>query len=102
MLYPDVFRGGLMMVGVDWYRELPVPDHPGAHWPARFGKPPRDLFRQAREQSRFVLLTGEYDFNRAEIRVKRDELGKDGFRSVTYLEVPAMSHAGPVPAEWLE
>jgi tetratricopeptide (TPR) repeat protein len=102
MLYPDVFRAGLMVMGIDWYRDLPVPDHPGTHWPAPFARPPRDLFKLAKERSRFVLLTGERDFNRVQTRVVRDELADDGFRTVTYLEVPAMSHYDPVPAEWLE
>jgi pimeloyl-ACP methyl ester carboxylesterase len=101
LLYPDVFRAGLMVMGVDWYRDLPVPDQPGAHWPAPFDKPPRDLLRLARERSRFVLLTGERDFNRAQTRVVRAELENDGFRTVTYLEVPAISHYDPVPGEWL-
>ncbi|HXU32110.1 MAG TPA: carboxypeptidase regulatory-like domain-containing protein, partial [Thermoanaerobaculia bacterium] len=65
LLYPDVFRGALMMMGVDWYRDLPVSDKPGASWPAPFHKPPSDLLRLARERSRLVLLTGERDFNRA-------------------------------------
>ncbi len=100
LLYPDVFRAGLMVMGIDWYRDLPVPDHPGAHWPAPFEKPPRDLLRLARER-RFVLLTGERDFNRAQTRVVRDELQSEGFRAVTYLEVPAISHYDPVPGDWL-
>jgi pimeloyl-ACP methyl ester carboxylesterase len=102
MLYPDVFRAGLMVMGVDWYRDLAVPDRPGTHWPAPFSKPPRDLLELARTRSRFVLLEGERDFNRAQTRVIRRELENDGFRGVTYLEVPAMSHYDPVPADWLD
>ena len=100
MLYPDVFRAGLMVMGVDWYRDLPIPDRPGAHWPAVFEKPPRELHRLAQER-RFVLLTGERDFNRQQTRVIRGELEKEGFQAVTYLEVPGMSHYDAVPAEWL-
>jgi hypothetical protein len=35
-----------------------------------------------------VLLTGERDFNRVQTRVIRREMEKEGFRAVTYLEVP--------------
>jgi tetratricopeptide (TPR) repeat protein len=102
MLYPDVFRAGLMQMGVDWYRDLPVPDKPGSHWPAPFAKPERELYRLAKERARFVLLTGERDFNRVQTRVIRDEMAKEGFRGVTYLEVPGATHYDPIPAEWLE
>jgi tetratricopeptide (TPR) repeat protein len=100
MLYPDVFRAGLMVMGIDWYHDLPVPDQPGAHWPAPFEKPPRDLLRLARDR-RFVVLTGEHDFNRAQSRVVHRELEREGFAAATYLEVPGMSHYDPVPGEWL-
>jgi hypothetical protein len=100
MLYPDVFRAGLMVMGVDWCGDLPIPDHPGAHWPANFDRPPRDLYRLAHAR-RFVLLTGERDFNRQQTRVIRDVLAKNDFQRVTYLEVPGMSHYDPWPGEWL-
>ena len=101
MLYPDVFRGGLMVMGTDWYRDLSVPDRPGTHWPAPFSRPPRDLLRLARERTRWVLLTGERDFNRLQTRAVDAELREDGFRSVTFLEVPGMSHLDPIPDDWL-
>ncbi len=102
LIYPDVFRGALMMMGVDWYRDLPVDDKPGASWPASFGKPPHDLLRLARERSRLVLFTGERDFNRAQTRVTDHEMRSDGFKNVIYLEQPGMTHWGPVPREWME
>jgi hypothetical protein len=90
-----------MMMGVDWYRDLPVSDKPGASWLAPFHKPPSDLLRLARERSRLVLLTGERDFNRASTRAVDAEYRRDAFAKVTYLEVPAMTHWGPVPENWL-
>jgi tetratricopeptide (TPR) repeat protein len=101
LLYPDVFRGALMMMGVDWYRDLPVTDKPGASWLAPFHKPPSDLLRLARERSRLVLLTGERDFNRASTRAVEAEYRRDGFGKITYLEVPGMTHWGPVTEDWL-
>ena len=101
LLYPDVFRGGLMIMGTDWYRNLPMPDRPGAMWPAYFHPPPRALLKLARDRSRFVLLTGEHDFNRLQTKVVEERLRKEGFRHVTYLEVPGLGHAGPVPPDWL-
>lgn len=102
MLYPDVFRAGLMQMGVDWFRDLPVPDRPGSHWPAPFAKPDAERYRLAKERARWVLLTGERDFNRVQTRVIRREMEKEGFRTVTYLEVPKATHYDPIPADWLE
>jgi tetratricopeptide (TPR) repeat protein len=102
MLYPDVFRAGLMQMGVDWFRDLPVPDRPGTHWPAPFAKPDRERYRLAKERARWVLLTGARDFNRVQTRIIRAEMEKEGFRGVTYLEVPGATHYDPIPAEWLE
>ena len=101
LLWPDVFRGGLWMMGCDWYRDLPRPDRPGAIWPAYFSPPPRALHKLAREESRFVLLTAEHDVNRLQTRVIEEGLRKEDFRHVTYLEVPGVGHLGPVPPEWM-
>ncbi len=101
ILYPDVFRGGLMFMGVDWYRDLQVTDKPGASWIAPFHKPPTDLLRLARERGRLVLITGERDYNRASTRAVDAELRRDDFTHVTYLEVPGMTHWGPTPDDWL-
>ncbi len=102
MLYPDVFRGGFYFFGCDHYLDMPVTDRPGARWPAMFRKPPRESLRELKRQHRFVLLTGELDFNRLQTRATYESLRDEGFRHVTYLELPGAGHYTGVDAAWLE
>lgn len=101
-LYPEAFAGAFCWFGVDHFHELPLPGRPGSRWPARFPRPPRAALKQVREQSRFVLLTGEHDFNRPQTRAAYDHLRKDGFRHLTLIEVPGANHYHGVRPEWLE
>jgi hypothetical protein len=102
MLFPDVFRGGLMVVGCDFYRPVAVPDRPGTHWPPSFQEPPRDRLERVRHDSRLVLLTGTRDFNRAQSRAISQAMKEDGFEHVTYLEVPGGDHYMGLDPEWLD
>ncbi len=101
MLYPEVFRGGFFFFGVDFHRSLPIPDRPGSHWPARFAPPPRARLKEVKGATRFVLLTGERDFNRVQTRRTYEAMREEGFQCVTMLEVPGASHYDPVPADWI-
>jgi tetratricopeptide (TPR) repeat protein len=100
MLYSDVFDGGLSVYGCDYFERVPVPDKPGAYWPSRFPPPSRDRLRQLRRDSRFVLLTGEWDFNRPQTQQIYDQMVADGFDRVTYLQIPGASHYDPPGKEW--
>ena len=102
LLYPEVFDGGLSVYGCDYFERVPVPDKPGAHWPARYPTPPRDRLRQLKRDSRFVLLTGEWDFNRPQTQKVYDLMVADGFDRVTYLLIPGASHYDPPGGEWWE
>lgn len=92
MLYPEVFRGGYSMSGCDYPERLPVPDKPGAHWPPGFPAPPKPVLREVKSKSRFVLLTGELDFNRAQTRKTYLKMLDDGFENLLYLQVAGASH----------
>jgi hypothetical protein len=47
------------------------------------------------------LLTGEHDINREETQAVAERYKKDGFKYVTYIEVPALDHRMPT-AEWFD
>jgi hypothetical protein len=102
MLYLEVFTGGFSIYGCDYFEPIPVPDKPGAHWPSRFPRPPRERLRRLKKDSRFVLLTGEWDFNRPQAQQIYDQMVADGFDRVTYLLVPEASHYTPPGGEWWE
>lgn len=102
MLYPDVFQGGFLFMGCDYYKKLPVPDKPGAVYPATFREPPRDVMKLLRERNRYVFVTGEHDFNRPSTRLFYQHYEKDGFRHVTYLEIPGADHYFGLRGEWFK
>jgi dienelactone hydrolase len=100
MVYPEAFDGAFCVYGVDFYRAVAVPDKPGAHWPPAYPPPPRSEARRVKQEHRYVLLTGELDFNRAQTKVYYGELVDDGFAHVTYLEIPGASHYSGIGGEW--
>jgi len=90
--YPEVFTGGVYFMGVDFYRNIAVPDQPGKLWGAVL-KPPSEEARQLiRDRSRFVFITGTYDFNRAQTHAYRDEYLGDGLGSSIVIEIPDVGH----------
>jgi predicted esterase len=97
--FPDLFTGTIPFMGVNFYTELPVEN----------GKklgityiPDDQALEIAKKQCRYVLVTGEKDFNRVETHsTEENGFRKEGFTSVLCLEVPGVGHAMP-PAEWLE
>ena len=98
--FPEVFRGAFTVYGVSWFEPVPVPDKPGAHWPASFAAPPEASLPGLRKESRFVLLTGGRDFNKPQTRAVRRAMEAAGFEGVTYLEVPGASHYELPDGEW--
>jgi tetratricopeptide (TPR) repeat protein len=102
LAYPEVFSGVLALFGADYFRHLPVPDRPGFYWPPRVLPPSAPRLARLEADRAFVLLTGELDFNRAEIQQVHRAMRADGFRHATLLEIPGASHTTSVPADWLE
>ncbi|HXU29241.1 MAG TPA: carboxypeptidase regulatory-like domain-containing protein [Thermoanaerobaculia bacterium] len=100
--YPEVFRGGLLMVGCDWFRPLPIPDRPGTSWPALYPKPAKQDLDLAKSRNRYVFLTAERDFNRIQTREVFHAFEREGFAHTAYIEVPGIGHYGPVPTpDWV-
>ncbi len=98
--YPDIFKGGIYMIGCNFYREMTAPNTGGKVWHRGYAPPPADILAQAKKNVRHVLLTGEKDPNREQTKIYFDEFKKDGFQHVTYIEVPAMGHQPPPPDQF--
>lgn len=99
----DIFTGGFYFVGCDFWRDIPVTpggDKYGKFFRGFWRKPDGNLLRKAR-QNRFVLLTGEHDFNHGNTLAVYDGYQKDHYAHVTLLDVPGMGH-GVSDAEWFE
>jgi len=100
--YPDVFKGGMYIVGCNYFREMEAPNTGGKVWHRGYAQPAADLFNQAKKNVSHVLLTGETDGNREQTKEYYEKgFKKDGFQHVTYIEVPGMGHQPP-NAEWFE
>jgi len=100
MHYPDIFRGGVFVVGVDCWREIAIPGQPGRVWKP-MPKPRPQYLGMARRRGRYVLLTGDNDFNRRQTQEFYEKGYRKSLRHVLYLQVPGMGHGMP-PAEWYE
>ena len=91
--YGDMFSGTVPFMGVNFYTELPAGDG------KKFGVsyiPDDEVLELARQKCRYVLVTGEKDFNRGNTRSAYDNgFVKEKFANVLYLEVPALGHALP-------
>jgi hypothetical protein len=96
MAYPDVFDGAICCVGVNWYKDVPVPSRPNTAWPATFRRPPNDVFTDARDNVGFILVTGDNDDNHEPI-VTMYEKGfvADKFKHAILHDVPGMGHGAP-------
>jgi len=99
LVHADVFAGGLYVIGCNYYRNVTMA--PRQVLPGFWRRPDRKLLAKARKDGRFVLLTGETDFNREQMEKIHAAYRKDGFRHATYLQVPGMGHSLP-PADWFE
>jgi hypothetical protein len=99
--YPDVFTGGCFIIGANYLRPVPVTAEPGKFWSNYPARVETKLLNQAKRDNRYVLLEGSDDINRANSKDVFAAFKKDGFKHITYLEVPGMSHQLP-PAEWFD
>lgn len=99
--FPDAFAGGYYMIGVNFYRIMRPDNNPNTHWPPGYMPPPKDVLKLAKQRSRHVLLTGDNDPNREQTQVYSRGFEQDGFKFVTYIQVPEMGHNLP-DAQWFE
>lgn len=97
--FADLFTGTIPFMGVNFYTELPAENG------KRFGIsyiPDDQVLAIAKTRCRYVLVTGEKDFNRENTRAAEEHgFRAEGFANVLYLEVPGIGHALP-EAQWLE
>lgn len=98
--YPDIFSGGIFVVGAECWELIPVTGKPGRAYKP-MPRPPEKYLAMARQRGRYVLLTGDNDFNRQQTKDYYDHGYKKKLEHVLYMQVPEMGHQMP-PAEWYE
>ncbi len=100
--FADVFDGAVPIVGCYFFTMVKSLENPKKGWSARFIRPVSAVYRKARVKNRYVLLTGQHDFNREETESTYvNGFKKLGFKHATYIEVPGMGHYTP-PAKVFE
>jgi len=96
--WADMFPGAMAFMGVNFYTDIPMPS--GKIYPPAF-IPDDAVLEIARTRGRYVLVTGEHDFNKPETQaVFQAGFQAEKFNSVRYLEVPNQGHSVP-SAQWL-
>ncbi|MHC4116995.1 MAG: prolyl oligopeptidase family serine peptidase [Planctomycetota bacterium] len=98
--YPDIFSGGIFIVGVEYWEAIAVTGKPGQAWKP-VPRPQAKYLAMAKERGRYVLLTGDNDFNRMQTRDYYEKGYRKALRHTLYIQVPGMGHEMP-PAEWYE
>jgi hypothetical protein len=105
--YPDVFSGGIYIIGCNSYRtvqstEQKVPETGkfGYFFPS-FKPPAPPLFKLARTHSRHVLITADFDGNREQTWLYYQGFVADKFEHVTYYQVPGLGHQAP-DGDWFD
>lgn len=94
----DTFTGGFPHIGANAYMDYEYTrddEYEKSSKPGFWRSPVLTRLERAREQGRFAFLTGEKDFNRAEIKAVADLYQRSGFKHVGYFEQPGLAHAPP-------
>lgn len=94
--WPDVFAGAQYHIGANAYRTVSAGGMP---MPASMPLPPPALFAQAKLNHRYAFITGDKDMNRAQMEAIAKGMLQDGFRYVSYFQIPGHGHEAP-SAEW--
>ncbi len=97
--WADMFSGTLPFMGVNFYTDVTAAD--GKTYGLNY-IPDDEVLALAKKNCRYVLVTGEKDFNRANTQAVFEKGFKlEGFKHARYLEAPLHGHTPP-PARWLE
>lgn len=96
--YPEVFDGGLPIIGVTTYLTVAPESNPDQRVPS-FPRPAPDVLERARRQP-LVIMTGSGDFNRDECRATAAAYERDGFTALHLLDIDGMGHEMPSPEDF--
>ncbi|WP_395743231.1 alpha/beta hydrolase family protein [Prosthecobacter sp.] len=98
--YAEMFTGTIAFMGVNFYTDIVTPDKTEV-FEARY-IPHDEILGIAKNDCRYVLVTGEKDFNlKNTSAVFENGFKKEGFKAVEMINVPGQGHQPP-KAEWLK
>jgi hypothetical protein len=97
--HSDVYSGGIFVIGANYWRKMPVPGEK-TYWRSGGPKPKGKYLIRAKKFGRYVLLTGDNDFNRLEMHTYYERGFSRCLNNVLYIQVPQMGHEMPPPVEF--
>ncbi|HRH96830.1 MAG TPA: hypothetical protein PLB55_12890 [Prosthecobacter sp.] len=98
--YADMFTGTIAFMGTNFYTDIVTLDKTEV-FEARY-IPHEEIAAQAKTDCRYVLVTGEKDFNlKNTSAIYENGFLKEGFKSVELMNIPGQGHQPP-KAEWLK
>lgn len=98
--YADMFTGTIAFMGANFYTDVVDADKTEV-FQARY-IPHEEIAELAKAEGRYVLVTGEKDFNlKNTTTVYTDGFKKEGFKTVELMNIPGQGHQPP-KAEWLK
>ncbi len=97
--YADMFTGAICFMGVNFY--APTFDKEKKEvYQARY-IPNDEILAMAKQECRYVMVTGEKDFNLNNTKAVFDGFKEQQFKAVEMFNVPGLGHQAPA-AEWLK
>lgn len=99
----DLFKGACPMAGCTALAFIPFPSYPGDNYPpgsiqGGLNKAPsRAALQQAARYGRYVIMTGEKDYNRGQCEATAEHLEKSGFAHVLLIVEPGRGHQNNTP-----
>lgn len=98
--YADMFTGTIAFMGANFYTDV-VDAAKTEVFQMRY-IPHEEIVELAKNEGRYVLVTGEKDFNlKNTSAVYEDGFKKEGFKNVELMNIPGQGHQPP-KAEWLK
>lgn len=97
--YGDMFTGALCFMGVNFYEPTFDKDKKEV-FQARY-IPNDEVLAMAKQECRYVMVTGEKDFNLVNTSAVFDAFKSSGFKAVEMFNIPGQGHQPPA-AEWLK
>lgn len=98
--YADMFTGTIAFMGANFYTDV-VDAAKTEVFQMRY-IPHEEIMELAKNEGRYVLVTGEKDFNlKNTSAVYEDGFKKEGFKTVQLMNIPGQGHQPP-KADWLK
>ena len=94
MHYPDIYAGGIFMIGCNYWKQVMLPTRSNAGWVENMTRPQQRYLTKAMHEGRYVFLTGDNDSNRDQTLAYYNEYRKF-FEYTLYIQVPKMGHEPP-------